>query len=246
METEIHRLSLGFINCYLIKQEGLVLVDAGIPNKGKSFLKQLKSLSIEPKDVSLILITHGHWDHIGSLSELKALTSCEVAVNHHEKDLLERGLKKPPPGISTWGKVISILIKILMPLVKLTPASVDLVLEDREFSLEPYGIYGKVLYTPGHSPGSMSLLLDTGDAFVGDLAMNGLPLRIGPGMPAFADDVLALKESWRRLTACLVGMVRTLTTVSSKILAAHRVGRGTFPRQTQPRSPRCKAQGGWL
>ncbi|MFC2013454.1 hypothetical protein ACFLU8_00985 [Chloroflexota bacterium] len=45
----------------------------------------------------------------------------------------------------------------------------------------------------------MSLLLDTGDAFVGDMAMNGLPMRIGPGMPIFAEDAGALRESWRLL-----------------------------------------------
>jgi len=45
----------------------------------------------------------------------------------------------------------------------------------------------------------MSLLLDTGDAFVGDLAMNAFPMRIGPGMPIFAENVNALKESWRLL-----------------------------------------------
>ena len=199
METEIRRLSfgLGFVNCYLIRQEGLILVDSGIPNKGKSILKRLKGWSIEPEDVSLIFVTHGHFDHIGSLAELKDLAGCQIAVNAHEKDWLEQGLKPLPPGASTWGKIMSIFNKIFTPFIKLAPASVDLTLDDREFSLESYGIHGKVIYTPGHSPGSMSLLLDTGDAFVGDLAVNGLPLRIGPGMPIFAEDVAALKESWR-------------------------------------------------
>ena len=60
MATEIHQLPLGACNCYLIREEGLILVDAGFPNQGKRFLKQLKDLSIEPKDISLILLTHGH------------------------------------------------------------------------------------------------------------------------------------------------------------------------------------------
>lgn len=197
METQIHRLSLGFINCYLIKQEGLILIDAGMPKKGRSFLKQLKDLSIETKDISLILITHGHFDHIGSIGELKTLTGCKVAINKREKGWVELGLKSLPPGVSIWGKILSIFMKVGSPLVKLAPTPVDLVLNDDELSLGSYGISGKVLYTPGHSPGSMSLLLDTGDAFVGDLAMNGLPLRIGPGMPAFGEDVVAIKESWQ-------------------------------------------------
>jgi glyoxylase-like metal-dependent hydrolase (beta-lactamase superfamily II) len=45
----------------------------------------------------------------------------------------------------------------------------------------------------------MSLLLDTGDAFVGDLAMNVFPVRIGPGMPIFAEITNIIKESWRLL-----------------------------------------------
>jgi glyoxylase-like metal-dependent hydrolase (beta-lactamase superfamily II) len=40
---------------------------------------------------------------------------------------------------------------------------------------------GKILCTPGHSSGSVSVLLDTGEAFVGDLAMNRFPLRLSPG-----------------------------------------------------------------
>jgi len=199
METHINRLSfgLGFVNCYLIRQEGLIIVDAGLPNKGKSFLKKLNDLSIEPKDVSLILITHGHLDHIGSIGELRALTSCKIAVSEYEKDWLELGLKPISPAISLLGKTMNIFSKAYTSFVKSTPTSVDLVLNDDELSLESYGIYGKVIYTPGHSPGSMSLLLDTGDAFVGDLVVNGLPLRIGPGMPHSAVDVVAVKESWR-------------------------------------------------
>jgi glyoxylase-like metal-dependent hydrolase (beta-lactamase superfamily II) len=183
----------------LIREEGLILVDAGSPNQGKRFLKALRDLSIDAEDISLILVTHGHWDHIGSASELKSLTGGKVAINQHEKDWVEQALKRLPPAISLGGKILAPIIKMSMPLVKFPSTSVDIVLEDTEFSLEPYGIHGKVLYTPGHSSGSMSLLLDTGEAFVGDLAMSGLPLRTGPGMPAFAEDIAALEESWRLL-----------------------------------------------
>lgn len=200
-KTEIHKLSLGICNCYLIKEDRLILVDAGSPNQGKNFLKQLKQLSIEPKDISLVLLTHGHWDHIGSVKELKRLTDCKVAINQHEKDWVEQAFKQLPPGIGVWAKILGVVIKMSMPFVNFPGSSVDLALEDKELSLESYGIHGKVLYTPGHSSGSMSLLLDTGDAFVGDLALGGLPLRLGPGMPIFAEDTSALRESWSMLLA---------------------------------------------
>jgi hydroxyacylglutathione hydrolase len=199
MKTEIHRLSLGMCYCYLIKEEGLILVDAGFPNQEKKFLKELKSLSIEPGDISLILLTHGHYDHIGSANEIKRLTGGKVAVNHREKDWVERAFKMLPPSVGLLGKVWGVLIKMISSRMSFPGTPVDLVLEDEDFSLESYGIHGKVIYTPGHSSGSMSLVLDTGDAFVGDLVMNGLPMRIGYGMPIFAEDTERVKESWRLL-----------------------------------------------
>ena len=69
----------------------------------------------------------------------------------------------------------------------------------RYLSLFEYGIQGKIINTPGHSSGSVSVLLETGDVFVGDLAMNKFPLRLSPGLPIFAEDLSKLKESWRLL-----------------------------------------------
>jgi len=199
MKTEIHRLSLQQVNSYLIKEEGLILVDAGSPNKGRKFLEEFRKLSVEPENISLILVTHGHWDHIGSLKDLKTATGGKVAVNRREKDWVEKGLKETPPGIGLWGKMFGVMMSLYSPLVKLSGTPVDLVLEDTAFSLESYGIHGKAIHTPGHSPGSTSLLLDSGEAFVGDLAMNGLPLRLGAGLPRFAEDLGVVKKSWRLL-----------------------------------------------
>ena len=142
MQTKIHQLSLGICNCYLIKEDGIILVDAGPPNQGEKFLKKLKDLSIEPKDISLMLLTHGHWDHIGSTNVIKKLTDCKVAINQHEKDWVEQALKPLPPGIDLRGRIFGVVMKIYVPLVKFPGTAVDFVLEDNEFSLESYGIHG--------------------------------------------------------------------------------------------------------
>jgi glyoxylase-like metal-dependent hydrolase (beta-lactamase superfamily II) len=199
MDAEIHRLSTGICNCYLIKENNAVMVDAGPPNNADKLRTALQKLAIEPRDISLMLITHGHYDHIGSVSEVKALTGCKVAINHREKEWVEQALRPLPPGIGIWGAVLAVLMRTMTPLMKFPSALVDIELGDEEFPLQPFGINGKVLYTPGHTAGSMSLLLDTGEAFVGDLAMNGLPMRIGPGMPSVGDDKDTIKASWRLL-----------------------------------------------
>jgi glyoxylase-like metal-dependent hydrolase (beta-lactamase superfamily II) len=76
---------------------------------------------------------------------------------------------------------------------------VDRVLDDSGLSLAEYGIPGRVVYTPGHSMGHSSILLDSGDAFVGDMAMNAWFLRLSPGLPVLADDIRMVVESWRKI-----------------------------------------------
>jgi glyoxylase-like metal-dependent hydrolase (beta-lactamase superfamily II) len=79
------------------------------------------------------------------------------------------------------------------------PVPVDHSLDERPFTLEAYQISGKVWHTPGHTPGSLSLVLESGEAFVGDLAMSGFPRLSGPGPFVLGDDPEVMKESWQLL-----------------------------------------------
>jgi hydroxyacylglutathione hydrolase len=90
-------------------------------------------------------------------------------------------------------------MSVFMPLVHIPATDVDIVLGDGEFSLSEYGIPGKIVHTPGHSMGSVSVLLETGEAFVGDLAMSMFPLRLSPGLPILAEDMQKVRESWKLL-----------------------------------------------
>lgn len=89
----------------------------------------------------------------------------------------------------------------MIPRLKIPAATVDVVVPDDGMSLEPYGVGGQVLHTPGHTPGSVSIVLDSGDAIVGDLAMNRVPLRLRPGLPIFAEDMSQVKRSIEKLLA---------------------------------------------
>ncbi len=175
------------------------MIDGGAPNQVKQFKKGLARLSIKPEEIELIIITHGHWDHIASAKEIKTITGAKIVMHRAEKEWLERGLKPMPPGISNWGRIMSRLITIFLPLVHIPATNADIAIGDEGLSLDAYRIPGRIIYTPGHSYGSVSVLLETREAFVGDMAMNGLPMRLGPGLPIFAEDLARLKQSWRLL-----------------------------------------------
>jgi len=199
MSLSIHPIKLGVARCYVIRAEGTILIDGGAPKQARNFMKGIENLSIKPEDIQLIVITHGHWDHIGSAKEIKEITGAKIALHRNEKDWLEKSLKPLPPAVTLWGHIFAKIMAIFVPLIHVPAADVDVVLGDEELSLADYGIPGRIIPTPGHSMGSVSVLLETGDAFVGDLAMNGFPLRIGPGLPIFAEDLQKVKKSWQLL-----------------------------------------------
>lgn len=200
MNVKIHSIKLGLDNCYVIQGEGTIIVDGGAPNQIENFKKALEELSIKPDSISLIVLTHGHWDHVGSVKDIKEFTGAPVALHRFDKDWLEKSLKPLAPGITTWGRIFhKFLEKSIMPKVHVPATKVDMVLGDNEISLTEYGIPGKIIYTPGHSLGSVSVLLDSGEAFVGDLAMSAFPARLSPGLTIFADDLQKVKQSCKVL-----------------------------------------------
>jgi glyoxylase-like metal-dependent hydrolase (beta-lactamase superfamily II) len=200
MSNTIHTIPLGLDNVYVVKDRGSIIIDGGTPKKGKAFLKCLGEVEIKPEEIQLIILTHGHWDHVGSTAEIKEMTGAKVVMHKNEKRWLEESLKPTPPGVTAWGKISTKLFSwAIVRFVHIQSTKVDIVLEDDEFSLEEYGVSGKIVYAPGHSSGSVSILLETGEAFVGDMAMNKFLLRLSPGLPIYAEDWSKLIESWKML-----------------------------------------------
>jgi glyoxylase-like metal-dependent hydrolase (beta-lactamase superfamily II) len=199
MSVNIYPISMGVAQCFVIQDKGVIMIDVGAPGKIKLFLKSIERLGIKPNDIKLIIPTHGHWDHIGSAKDIKEITGARIAMHRQEKEWLEKAQKHIPPAVALWGHIISKTLGFLLPLIHFPAAKVDIILRDEDFSLTEFGISGKIIYTPGHSPGSVSVLLDTGDAFVGDLAMNSFPLRLSPGLPIFAENIQEVKNSLKLL-----------------------------------------------
>jgi len=202
LPTTIHRIRLMASNCYLLHHEGVVIVDAGLRGERTSILRAMKRLGISPSDVTLILLTHGHLDHAGGAAKLAAATGAPVALHAADAAYLRLGEIVPAPPIGWWARGLARLFSsgFIQRLTSIGEFAPDITLGDADFPLHPYGISGVAVHTPGHTAGSVSVLLEDGRALVGDLAMKGMQsLHLKPGPPLVAQDIMELEESWRRL-----------------------------------------------
>jgi glyoxylase-like metal-dependent hydrolase (beta-lactamase superfamily II) len=163
------------------------MVDAGTPGKIKLFKRKLRTLLIYPKDIKLLILTHGHYDHVGNAKEISELTGAKIAIHKKESSWLATGFQALTPGKRFWPRIFGFLLRLLLPFNKFSPC-MPAILLDGDMDLASFGVDGKVINTPGHSGGSVSVILDNGFAFLGDLAMNGLPLRKGAGLSIFIEN----------------------------------------------------------
>ena len=206
--VEVHRIRLGFVNAYVVRgDDGCILVDTGMPGKQNELAGYLKHLGIHPESFNLIVLTHAHMDHVGGASSMKRLLNCPVAVGEDEMRSLEKGTTSVPVGATPLGRAAAFALRVVSGERKLETAEPDLAISD-EMRLDDFGFKGRMISTPGHTKGSISLLLDSGEAFVGDLVANYLPFGIGPAMPPpFAEDLRAVYRSWETILSAGVTTV---------------------------------------
>lgn len=138
-------------NCYLIKRDNqAIVIDPGM--NPQSLLK-----AIEPLDIEAIVLTHAHFDHIASVDQVRTLKQCPVYLHELEADWLTTPHKN---GSTRWPDVT--------PPISTTPAEFTLA-EGQDLTL--LDVTFKVFHTPGHSPGSVSLLYEN-HLFSGDVLFN--------------------------------------------------------------------------
>ena len=136
-------------NCYLVaaaEGEEAVVVDPGAC--GPEILKLIEQKRLKVKK---IINTHGHCDHIGANREIKEQTGAQILIHRSDCSLLT----DPVGNLSYF---------LSSPVIS-PPA--DILLEEGDV-IEITGLSFKVLSTPGHSPGGISLLVPGGVVFTGD------------------------------------------------------------------------------
>lgn len=185
------RLELGpgktldrFAYVYLVLGQRIVLVDCGVAGAEKVIVDHLHAIGRAPKDLTLVVLTHAHPDHIGGLRGLK--NTLEVSVAAHAdaipwiEDVALQYQERPVPSFH-------VLVGGSVP--------VDLPLQDQSLVDLGEGRFFRVLHTPGHAAGHIALLdQDSGVLLSGD----AIPV---PATLPIYDDPLVLLQSLQRLRA---------------------------------------------
>lgn len=168
-------LPMGMVNAYLVaSNNGYILVDSGIPNSENKIAKALKKVGLSFKDIRLIVITHAHADHAGSAYKIQQLSQAPIVA--HVADL-PYYLREKAMIYCTTGWFGRFFLKTGIPLVDYDKFTPDILLKgDETLDLARFGVNGVIFSTPGHTQGSLSIMLSNKKALVGDLVSSGILL----------------------------------------------------------------------
>ncbi len=150
------KLKYGNTNTYFLPgTAGGLLVDTDYAGTLPAFHKAIKKCGITVKDIAYVLATHYHPDHMGLIGDLMKhgvkllLIDIQKDYVHFSDSIFERDRLPAAPINAELAVVISC--------------------EESRAFLSGIGIHGEIIHTPSHSEDSVSLILDGGDCFVGDL-----------------------------------------------------------------------------
>ena len=176
-----------YANAYLLLGDrGPVVVDPGSASDGdaRRLDHTLREHGAGPEDVVLVILTHAHADHAGGAARLQAL-GAHVLAGAGDLHAYEAGHNDTLRAMGLEAEFVKAAFIHEESFPPLTP---DLLLDDApgraSLDLRPYGLAGRAVRLPGHTPGSIGVLLDGGEAIAGDVVRGGyMGGRLSHGRP---------------------------------------------------------------
>jgi hydroxyacylglutathione hydrolase len=178
-----------------------ILVDTGVKSARKLLEKRLEKLGV--KQIDYLVLTHSHYDHAGNAAWVRSRYGARVIIHTEEALFLSSGNILLPRGTLWFTKLpVKLLGKGIAPKLQSEPCRPDILAEER-YDLAEAGLNGYILHTPGHSPGSVSLIADNEVALAGDAMFGIFP---GSVFPPFGLDERLMVQSWKKLldTGCSI------------------------------------------
>ncbi len=199
---KIYSLLDSFTNIYLVKYgSNNFLVDTARKYRYKTAKKRLEEI-LGKEQLHYLFLTHTHYDHAENAYRYKEDFQCRIIADEREKDFLENGMSPLPNGTNAAAKFVVFLGRNITKIASYDPANVDITIDDI-YEIKTSSDAVRILRTPGHSSGSVSLILDNEIAIVGD-TLFGISKK--SRSPPCANDTSVLLNSWDKLLKTECGL----------------------------------------
>lgn len=188
--TNVNMITCGNGNCYIIRGEkGDILIDTGMPE----FRDEIETW-LTNYNVKLIVLTHGHFDHIGNAAYFSELYGVPIAMGADDSELAENKKVRRLYAMSVRGMVIKKATETPLEILP-EPVKADIFLEDGMTIGEEFGITDcKAVSLEGHTKGSFGILHGK-DLYLGDAAMNF----ISPSFPNICESPVRARKALEKI-----------------------------------------------
>jgi glyoxylase-like metal-dependent hydrolase (beta-lactamase superfamily II) len=191
----ISQILSGRSNVFLItKGKKNILIGTSPENKWNKLEKKLIDLNIN--NIDFLILTHTHFDHAANAYRIKKKYNAQVFVHETEASYLTTGNNIIPNGTNIITRsLIKFFAASVFRRLRYEPCQPD-VLVNSSLNLKEFGFEAYIIHTPGHTIGSMSIVVDNEVALVGDTMFGISKWSV---FPPYANDVKQMVKSWGKL-----------------------------------------------
>lgn len=191
----IKLFKVGITNCYLIRYNKTnILVDSGQKRFRKKIISVL-SKNLEENTLHYLLLSHTHYDHSQNVKTISEIYNPKIIVHQSEAECLSKGYTPIPDGTMFFTKIVANLGRRFTPkLAAYDKVNADITIDSDYLIENNPGL--RIIETPGHTKGSVSLIIDNEIAVVGDTMFGHFKRTI---MTPFGNDIPTMIESWQKL-----------------------------------------------
>jgi glyoxylase-like metal-dependent hydrolase (beta-lactamase superfamily II) len=184
--------------CLVFSSDIVILIDTGCSKNLNPLEQALKQNELQITDIDYIIVTHAHYNHVGHLAEIKEKSGAKVLAHRDAISHLKKGHTPFPKGTMLFSRIISKTGNCFFSSGgRFTPVEPGIVVEE-DYDLSTSELTVSIIHTPGHTSGSICVIINNESAIVGDTLFNMIP---GTVYPPFASDEYELIKSWKKLLA---------------------------------------------
>ena len=169
---KVIQYTIGMSNGFFVRDgKAVIAVDSGGEMGAEPFLEACRQHGIDPRDIKLLVVTHGHVDHFVNIAAMKDITKAPLLCHKRAAPFLREGRKPEVYGRNALGRAIMERQAIEGDPIPFVPKVEPDIVFEGAYDLKPWGIDGEIIETPGHSQCSTAVILKTGEAIVGDTVL---------------------------------------------------------------------------